>query len=316
MAPPTESVSQTDSNDEAAAEPGSSEPRAVSFAFLKGGTSKTTLSINTARHLAERNGEGSTLFIDLDPNGHATRNYEFGYDNTLYKSGTDLDQVLLGTKDSGPDPATLPVETPFKFDLLPSSNEHESLEKRISSEAAASSRLRTRLVDPLLGDEYDYIIIDQPSNSGMMNNNGVVASGNILMPMLPNGETIESYKRTRERLIMPLEERNMDANILAVIPNRLGARIDQETNDRVLLEAINTNERFKTLVPDFARITEEEWEKIDAGEMEPPKPGVRDTAAITNGIEKEGVPLLDYAPENDQNDHFDEIAAIIERGGV
>lgn len=290
------------------------EPRAASFAFLKGGTTKTTLAVNTARQLAERNGVRSTLLIDFDPNGHATRNFDFGHDG-LYNNGTDLDQVLLGNS-ADLDPATLPVKTDIKFDLLPATNEHENLEKSLSSEMQGSARLRSRVVEPLLDDEYDYIVIDQPSNSGMMNNNGVYASQHLMMPMLPKAETIESFTRTRERLISPLEELGQSVNILAIIPNMLGSRIDQQTTDRELLEAINTDPRLSQFVPDFARITEEEWEKIDAGEMKPPKPGIREKAAITNGVKQEGLPLLDYEPENEQNKHFDELAAIIERGGV
>lgn len=295
-----------------AAEGGSRAPQSVSFAFLKGGSTKTTLAINTARHLAERNGEGSVLFIDFDPNGHATNNYDFGHGG-LYEERTDLDRVLLG---SGPDvdPRELIYETPFKFDLLPSSDQHEGLEMNLSHEAGGDGRLRSRIIQELLGSEYEYIIIDQPSDAGTMNNNGVMASQSIVMPMLPAGETMKSLHRSRERLIKPLAEQGFTIDILALIPNKLSDRIDQQTNDRELLEALNAN--FPTLLPEFARITDEEWEKIDNGEMKPPKPGIRETAAITRGMKDEGLPLLDHEPNNPQNDHFDELASIIEQGGV
>lgn len=299
---------------ETAPKAGQQEPRAVSFAFLKGGTSKTTLSVNTARHLAERNGEGSTLFIDFDPSGHATRNFDYGHDG-LYNQGTDLDKALLGT-DSTIDPIKLTRSTPFKFDILPSTDEHENIKKSLSNEMQGSTRLKTRIVDPLLGDEYDYIIIDQPSDRGMMNNNGIVASQSVILPMLPAAETIESFEQTKKRLIDPLEELGQSVEILALVPNRLGLRIDQQTTDRELLEELNTNPNLAQYLPDFARITPEEWEKIDAGEMIPPKPGIRDTGDITNGMKQHSHPLLDYAPENDQNENFDELAAIIENGGV
>lgn len=297
-----------------AAEAQKKQPTAASFAFLKGGTSKTTLSINTARHLAERNGEGSTLFIDIDPNGHATRNFDFGYDN-LYEQDTDLDKVLLGSQ-ADINPAELAVETPFKFDLIPSTYQHETIESSLSSEMGGSTRLRSRVVEELLGDEYDYIIIDQPSDAGMMNNNGAFASQNLIIPMLPKAETIESFQRTKDRLIAPLEDRNLSVEVLALVPNLLGDRIDQQTNDRELLEAINTSDNLKHLVPDFARITEEQWEQIDEGKMTPPKPGIRETADITNGMKDKGLPLLDYNPDNPQNENFDELASIIECGGM
>jgi chromosome partitioning protein len=291
------------------------EPRAVSFTFLKGGSSKTTLAINTARHLTERNGEGSTLFIDFDPNGHATTNYDYGYDD-LYERSTDLDRVLLGDEADFP-PEELALSTQFGFDIIPSADDLENVKNGLTAEMGGSSRLRTRVVAPLLEDgSYDYIIIDPPSNKGMMNNNSAFASRNLIFPMLPRAETIESFRRTRDRLITPLEERNLDVNILALVPNGLGQRIDQQTNDRELLESLNTNPNLKDLVPEFARITEEEWEKIDAGEMKPPKPGIREAESITNGMKNAGLPLLDYEPDHPQTENFDELAAIVERGGV
>lgn len=290
------------------------EPRVASFAFLKGGTTKTTLSVNTARHLAERNGPGSTLFIDFDPNGHATQNYDYGYDS-LFDSGTDLDKVLLGNE-ADVHPAELALETPFKFDIIPSSNEHESIKNGLASAMGGSARLHTRVVEELVDDEYDYIIIDHPSSVGIMNNNCAFASRNLLFPMLPKAETIKGLQRTQDRLITPLEERDIDINVLAVVPNLLEKRIDQQTNDRELLEAINTGDHLKSLVPNFARITEEEWEKIDRGEMAPPSPGIRARDAITNGMKQAGLPLLDYDPDNDQNEHFEELAEIIEYGGI
>jgi chromosome partitioning protein len=290
------------------------QPRAASFAFLKGGATKTTLSINTARHLAERNGEGSTLFIDFDPNGHATRNMNLGDDN-LYHSGTDFDKVLLGAEPTV-DPEDLAISTPFKFDLIPASNEHESLKKDLESAMSGSTRLRNRVVEELLGSEYEYIIIDLPSDPGMMNNNGVYASRNLLIPVLPKAETMKSFQRTRERLVTPLNERDIPVQILGVVPNLLGDRIDQQTVDREVLEDINTNDTLAPAIPNFARITEEEWEAIDAGEMIPPKPGIRESASITRAMKDKGIPLLDHKPNDPQTSHFDELAEIVEQGGV
>jgi len=288
--------------------------RAVTFTFLKGGSSKTTLAVNTARHLAERNGPGSTVFIDLDPNGHATRNYDYGY-SELYEKEIGLRDVILGSEPDGA-PHSLSFKTEFGFDIIPSTQRHEGIEESLSNEMASFARIRGRIVSELLGSEYQYIVIDTPSSVGEFTYNGVFASDGLILPLLPAGETTNALQRTQSRLVKPLEEQGEDVNILAMVPNMLSQRIDQQTTDRELLEGINSDSGLTHLIPDFARITEDEFEAIDAGEMTPPKPGIREAKPILRGMRDYGLPLLDHKPTHPQNDHFDELAKIVEQGGV
>jgi chromosome partitioning protein len=115
-----------------------------------------------------------------------------------------------------------------------------------------------------------------------------------------------------DRQIKPIRE-EIDFNILAVVPNRLSDRIDQQTEDRNLIEELN--QELGEYVPPFARITSEEFEKIDAGEMQAPKPGIRDRKAVTKAY-GEGQPLSAYDPNNDQLQHLDTLARIVEEGST
>lgn len=281
-------------------------PRAVSVVILKGGVGKSTISMNIARQLTER---GQVLFADLDPNGHATNG--LGYDN-VYRGETNLGDVIL---DQGDAPTSdLIQDTKFGFDLLPSSNTLEDVEKDLAGALQGSARVKTKIVDPLLGDRYDYIVFDCPAYPGMLNNNALVASGNVLIPLEPGSSSIGGYKRTMERLITPSQE-YIDIDVLALVPNKLRARIDQHTEDRELLENLNTAETTEGKIPDFARITPEQFDAIDNGEMQPPKPGIRYSAALSKSL-KEQQPLLDYDPENSQIENFEELASIVANGGI
>ncbi|APW98423.1 chromosome partitioning protein ParA [Halobiforma lacisalsi AJ5] len=288
------------------------EPRAVSVVILKGGVGKSTTSINLARQLAER---GDTLFADLDPNGHATNGLGF---EDAYGADLDLGDVLL---EGDATPSDLIRETEHGFDLLPSSNTLEDVENDLAGAMQGSARIKSKVVDPLLGDVYDYIVFDCPAYPGMLNNNALVATGNVMIPIEPGSSAIGGYKRTMERLIEPARE-YIDVDVLAVVPNKLEDRIDQRTEDRELLENLNTasyevnpGQPLQEAVPDFARITAETFEQIDAGEIDTPKPGIRYRSSLSRSLQH-NQPLQDYDPESDQIPCYEELAAIVTNGGI
>ncbi|QFU81739.1 ParA family protein [Natronorubrum aibiense] len=288
------------------------EPRAVSVVILKGGVGKSTTSMNLARQLAER---GETLFADLDPNGHATNGLGF---EDAYQGEINLGDVILeGTAT----PHDLIQPTEHGFDLLPSSNTLEDVEKDLAGAMQGSARVKSKIVDPLLGEQYDYIVFDCPAYPGMLNNNALVATGNVMIPIEPGSSSIGGYKRTMERLIEPARE-YIDVDVLAVVPNKLSDRIDQQTEDRELLENLNTasyevnpGQPLSEAVPSFARITATEFEQIDAGEIPAPKPGIRRRSSLSRSLQ-ENKPLQEYDPESDQIEHYAELAAIVANGGI
>lgn len=283
-----------------------SGPRAVSVSLLKGGVGKSTIAINLSERLAAK--DHNVLFIDLDPNGHASVGLGF---KDVYQEGDDIGDVILDDGDA--DPSDVILETGFGFDILPSTRRLETVENMLRSSSFPDVRVRQNIVEPLLGDEYDYIVTDSPAYRGKLADNALVATQNLMVPLTPGSESLAGFERTAERQLSPLREQ-IGLNILAIVPNRLSNRIDQRNDDRELVQSLN--EDFTQYVPEFARITEDEFEQIDNGQMRPlPKPGIRERNAVSKSF-SEKKPLAHYDPDNDQIDHFNTLAEIVINGGT
>lgn len=308
------------------------EPRAVALTMLKGGFGKSTIASALTDAFSRR--EHRALLLDLDPDGHLSTGLGY-YEREADKA--DLRDVLLDDKD----PSSIICQTEFGFDLVPSLNLEKANKDLARDEVIRSDQqLASHFVEPLLGNEYDYIVMDLPGTRNKLTNNALVASRNVILPISPVNEALNGIRQTTTKLIGPLRE-YMDIEVLAVVPNGVRERLDQSTTDRELLESMNTSEQFAAYleagrhapadgsslneidpetvldrhIPEFARVTANEWEKIDRGEISAPKTPIRHRKAFTRAY-RNRTPVSEYDPECDQLQHFDELARIVEEGGI
>jgi len=287
------------------------QARAVAVCMLKGGTTKSTVTANVAEALG-RAGQ-DVLAVDTDPNGHLTVN--LGYDEHYHDFDADLGDVILASGDARP--AEIIIDTGLGFDLIPATESLETIEKQLQSEGQPSLCLKYELVDKILGDTYDYVVIDTHSSRNMLVSNATVAAPNLLIPLVPEQGIYSGLRRTRERVVEPLRDR-IGLNVLALVPNKLSQRIDYQTDDRQLIERICTGNALADRVPNFAWVSPETLQALDSPDetVSPlPKPGIRKDTAINNAF-RENQTLGAYNPENDQLACFDELADIVMQGEV
>jgi chromosome partitioning protein len=297
------------------------EPRAVAVSMLKGGHGKTTVSFQLGYELANRNGKA--LLVDLDDNGHLTLNLglthafnDFSDPSQLPDSSDEkwVDNHVYEVLINDTDPQEYIVEREDGLDVFPSHTNLEFVESQLKEEIRGDARLRQKFTEPLLGDEYDYIVFDCPASRGKLTDNAMYAAQNLLIPMRPESGYETGLKNTLDRLVVESRE-HFDLRLLAVVPTDLDDRIDIESDDRELLLELHGRDNVTNYLPNFAYLSPEDWDAVNNGDTEGRLPGIRARRSIDKS-NKNGVPLRKYDPECDQLPAFEELAQIVERGQV
>ena len=267
-------------------------PSAHSVAILKGGVGKSTIAVNLTERLAARGHE--VLFVDLDPNGHATKGLGL---RDAYNSDDHLGDVLLDDTEL----SDVIQPTDYGFDVLPSNDALERVEQDIKHGNVLNpyTRFKKKVVEPLLGEQYDHIITDSPAYRGLLSDMALVGTGSIIIPLIATSEAYAGFEQTVEKQVSELH-REIGLDITAIVPNDFDS---SNRNEHELIEDLNDD--FADKLPPFA--------SLDMLETSP-GPGIRHRIAFSRAYDA-GQPLAYYDPDNDQLERLDQIAAMIEQDG-
>ena len=185
--------------------------RIVAFFNQKGGTAKTTSTLNVAAALSERGFR--VLAMDLDPQASLTM--AFGVDvSSLEQSVYDLfldDDLSAGA-----------VSLPTKIQdvhLVPSHPDFATAEMALINELERERLLQAKLRDPRL-DAYDYILIDAPPALGLISINILVAAHDLIIPIEPHPLSLLVLPRLFET-VNRIRRLNPDLRILGFLPTKV-----------------------------------------------------------------------------------------------
>jgi chromosome partitioning protein len=141
--------------------------KVVSFSIFKGGTGKTTTSVNTAAALVNKGKK--VLLVDLDQQASATR-----YLNLDPEHSPNLYDVFMGTKS-----AQLAIQkSRFNIDVLSSHVLLAAIEEAL--EPGDEFKLQ-QILNPLK-PSYDFILVDSPPGKAMLAFNALAAADLIVIP--------------------------------------------------------------------------------------------------------------------------------------
>lgn len=193
--------------------------RRIGVTNQKGGVSKTTNTLNIAGALANQG--HSVLAVDMDPQGYLT--HRLGFEDEYAADPPSLYDALQSPNEHT---ARDLAVTGTEFDLLPANIDMFRLEQDL---IASGMRPRMRL-DSLLADatDWDFILIDAPPSLGPLNDNVVLATERLLVPV----EADESSQLALNHLLRQLDtlENNYDCRIeiVGILVSNVDYPLDNE----------------------------------------------------------------------------------------
>ncbi len=265
--------------------------RAVAVSLQKGGVGKTTVAINLADALAAR--DHDTLLVDLDQQGNATEGV--GLKDEYERDSPHVGDVLT---DDDPVDATEVIVDREGFDVLPAHVDLDEIAERVRNSTFGMLWVRRRIVEPLLDDEYDYVVVDSPPSLGPLSDAALIGAGAVIVPLLMSEPSVSGFERMWDQQIIPIRN-EVDLELLAVVPNDLSGN----NEERRIIEDLE-NSPFAEHLPEFCR--SDEFDNPDS-----PGPGIRHRIAFSRAW-RDGQTLREYDDDNDMLDRLDKLADIVE----
>lgn len=141
----------------------------ISIVNQKGGTGKTTTSINLGSALAK---EGkSVLLVDMDSQG-----------NLGYSFGLEIEQSICDVLEGEKDINEVVLSSDEGLDVIPSDMRLVDIELSLIDMDNRQAILSSHLAS--LNKSYDYILIDCPPSLSILAVNSLYASEKVIIPML------------------------------------------------------------------------------------------------------------------------------------
>jgi len=187
----------------------------ITVATQKGGVGKTTLTLGLASYWASCG--KSVAFIDMDPQSNASRGV------TCAREGTPL-STLLGEALTDPRRTVADSEwSMFAGEVFGLTGGVEMGELVVPlATTIGGSKALGRLLDQAR-QEFDYIIVDTPPNTGTLTTAGVIAADFVVTITNLSRWSAEGAART-SRLVTQLQDfGETDAKFIGAVINRPGA---------------------------------------------------------------------------------------------
>lgn len=180
--------------------------RVIVVANQKGGVGKTTTAVNLAACLSERGRQ--VLLVDMDPQGNASQGVGVDKNSCAYT----MYNVLI--EDAPMEQAV--VCTRFeRLSLAPSQRDLVSAQVEMMKREKREFMLRTAM-HPLL-DRFEYVIIDAPPSLCILTLNGLVAAGEVIIPIQCEYYALEGLTEFLSTIIPVREHLNPPLTVLGVL---------------------------------------------------------------------------------------------------
>jgi chromosome partitioning protein len=231
--------------------------RTIAVAAQKGGSGKTTTTINLGSELAAAGKR--TLLVDLDPQGHLAEG--FG------RAAAELEHEMSEVLDNRLTLSDILIPLSPQLDLAPANIRLAHIENLLMMRTRREDRLKQAL-DPLQ-DTYDYILIDCPPSLGILTVNALSAANEVLIPMAAEFYALLGVGLLLETMAEMQRELNPHLEVVGILPTRM------------------TRTRHATDVVERAR--------TDLDHLHVFTPPIPEAVAVRDAVAA-GLPLREFAP--------------------
>jgi len=215
------------------------------FLNFKGGTGKSSISASYGFRLAQMGVR--TLLIDLDPQGHLTQC--LGLDNQRYSKTLfnaliekeDIDKVIVRTD--------LPT-----LDVIPSNLNLSPVELSLFSMNSREFRLKRLLSG--VETNYELIVMDASPSIGLLNLNAILASNDLLIPVLADFLSYHGLKILFETLSTVEEDFSFVFENIYIFLNRYNESHRICRRSKKALETHYTKYLLQTVIRQDTKIAE------------------------------------------------------------
>jgi chromosome partitioning protein len=217
--------------------------KTIAFINQKGGTGKTTSTVNIGAGLS-RLGK-KVLVIDLDPQANLT--YHLGIKAGELKAS--ISELLEGR--TGLEEATIKGDG---LDVIPSTLGLAETEARIFNVTGREHLLKGTLAR--LKPGYAYVLIDCPPSLGTLTINALVASREVYIPLEVQALALQGLRAIKDIVDIARERLNPGLEITGIIATKFDGR---KNLNKEVLETIKKHFGpllFRTVIRDTVRLAE------------------------------------------------------------
>ena len=217
----------------------------ISVCNQKGGTGKTTTTVNLSAALAEKG--KSVLIVDVDPQGNATSGVGVNK-NALEKSIYD---VLLNRVTAE---ETIVKDVFPKLDIIPCNISLTGAEIELVGVLSREMRLKNALAK--VSESYDYIFIDSPPSLGLLTLNSLVASKSVIIPIQCEFYALEGVSQLLNTLNLIKDGLNADLSIEGVLLTMADFRTNLTTEVINEIKSYFKDKVYSSIIPRNIRLGE------------------------------------------------------------
>lgn len=230
----------------------------IAIANQKGGVAKTTTAVNIGIGLARKGKR--VLLIDNDPQGSLTEALGYQHPDNLETTLAAIMDAVLNEELINVTAGIIHHEE--GVDLMPGNIELSGVETSLVGIICSETILKEYI--EMLGDRYDYIIVDCSPNLGQLTLNALVAADEVIIPVQAAFLPIKGLEQLLRTISLVKRKMNHKLNIMGILITMVDYRTNYAKEITEILYSTYGNKIpiFETSIPMSVRAAESTAEGI------------------------------------------------------